>query len=65
MTAQNKAHRIIDNISTREIVVYNADHDIGVDYAWIDKQLFDLCALQQEQIEELSARLYVLEKHSA
>ena len=34
---------------------YNAEHDIAVDFAWIDYELLMLIESQQKRIEELKA----------
>ena len=40
---------------------YNADHDIGVDYNYIDRELLDLIDRMNSDIVELTGRVFVLE----
>ena len=58
MTAQARVHRDIDDLLNR----YNPEHDIGVDFNYIDRRLLDMIEDLQTQVEELAARIWVLEK---
>lgn len=60
MTTQNRVHRDIDYLKEH----YDADHDIGVEFNWVDGKLLSIIEDLQEQVEELAARLWKLEHPS-
>ena len=58
MTAQNRVHYGIDALKE----LYDADHDIGVEFNWVDGKLLSIIEDLQTQVEELAAKIYMLEK---
>ena len=54
----------LENIKNKIVQMtarYNADHDIGVDYNYIDRELLDLIDRMHSEIVELTGRVFVLE----
>lgn len=60
MTAQTKAHELLDALNDKYMENCLIDRSAPVNHT--DLYLINLCEYQQTQIEELAARLFMLEK---